>query len=109
MKSFTPSSRSAHKEAYKDTEEGCDDFASERARNAKTLRAYVEEDCLLLRQALFQSIKEEEWIDMHEQLKEDTRQVGVQKSSAEVLTKVARTGLQQKVGPVRKSFVNLKA
>ena len=39
-----------------------------------------QEDWVVLRQALYQSIGEEEWTDMHERFKEACRKIGVKKN-----------------------------
>ena len=44
----------------------------------------MQEGWVLLRQPLYQSIKQEESIDLHEQLKDVTRKIGVQKAGREV-------------------------
>ena len=40
---------------------------------------------MVLRQAPFQSIKEEEWMEMHERLNEVTKKIGVKKAGQRVV------------------------
>ena len=45
----------------------------------------MEEDWVVLCQASFQSIKEEDWIEMHEKLKDVTRKIGVKEAGQRVV------------------------
>ena len=86
----------------------------------------MEEDWVVLcHRLLFQSIKEEEWTEMHETLKEVTRRIGVKKDGQRIagLGRLAwrnlwkesflsqdgtRAGLQEKFGTARKPLEHLE-